>query len=94
MVIGGGIAYCVVLSDAGNMALMCPHEHVAGNTCFINSILQVLYRTPGFVDFVSDVAIQVQLATALTSLSNHVSCFVVFVNTEQDLFHLLDSELN
>jgi len=40
----------------------------AGNTCFINSVLQVLYRTPGFVKFVSEVAVEVQLATHLHSL--------------------------
>jgi len=37
------------------------------------------------VDFVSDVAIQMQLATNLSSLSDDVSCFIPFVNTEQEL---------
>jgi len=54
-------------------ALVFTREFVAGNTCYINSILQVLYRTPGFVKFVSEVATEVQLATHLHSLSDNVS---------------------
>ena len=46
---------------------------VAGNTCYINSILQVLYRTPGFVNFVSETAIELQLAARFYSLTDDVS---------------------
>jgi len=55
-------------------------ELVAGNTCFINSILQVLYRTPGFVQFVSEVAVEVQLATRLHSLSENVSFYMYILS--------------
>jgi len=58
-------------------ALMFAHGLVAGNTCYINSILQVLYRTPGFVNFVSETAVEVQFAQNLYSLSVDVSCFCV-----------------
>jgi len=61
--------------------LMFAHELVAGNTCYINSILQVLYRTPGFVKFVSEVAIEVQLATRLYNLSDNVSILYVLITT-------------
>jgi len=32
-----------------------------GNTCYVNSVLQVLYRTPGFAELVSNLAIEIGL---------------------------------
>lgn len=66
-----------MLNELAMTALVFAHGLVAGNTCYINSILQVLYRTPGFVNFVSETAIEVQLAQHLYSLSDDVSCFCV-----------------
>ena len=57
--------------------LTVAHVSAVGNTCYINSILQVLYRTPGFVNFVSEVAVQLQLAVQLYNLSDNVSCFCI-----------------